>query len=187
VTEEKPMNDSPLGMPPAFFSQGAQATQGADPGRNAHLQMPAAYREAVEAFAGKTGLPAAQLLEGLPFECDGARFRLEHYGAADPNGLVVMVEIGELDPEDEVIALRRLLESNALSPAAVSGYYSLLPGTSMVLYCIRLNLAAEPDAAEAMVRLMGTITTGVKTMVEELTREIERADNPAGQWPGPLA
>ena len=54
--------------------------------------MSAAYREAVGKFAERICVDPAHLLQSHPIDYEGVRFRFDHHGHIDPQGLLVVVE-----------------------------------------------------------------------------------------------
>jgi hypothetical protein len=90
-------------------------------------------------------LDAQMLIEGRPVEAHGMRFWFVHYGERDPYGLTLFAQVGALAEEHGAGTLRRLLEFNALTPAALTGYYALVPGTDDLVCCWRWDIAEPAD------------------------------------------
>ncbi len=145
--------------------------------------MSAAYREAVGKFAERICVDPAHLLQSHPIDYEGVRFRFDHHGHIDPQGLLVVVEVGTVEPGSEAVVLRHLLERHVLTPAAVCGYYGMVPGTQVILYFVRLDLSAQADCADAIAALITSVTYGLKELMDELKRDIDQALNPAAAHP----
>lgn len=124
------------------------------------------------------GLDAQMLAAGHPVETMGTRLAFMHYGDRDPDGLTLLVQIGVVAQEDQALALRRLLHFNALTPAAVCGYYALVPGTDDVVFCWRFDIANTANAAPHIVSVVsGMCRSAVdvrKTLDELLQKETPR-------------
>lgn len=146
---------------------------------NISAPMPQACLATIETLAAAIGLDAAQLAQGRPVHYKGVDFYLGHHGEADPCGLMLMINIGTLPEEAQALACRRLLEHNTLTPAALRGYFSLMPGTDIVLSCIRFDLERTPDASDAILALIATIASELDAMTQSFRAEFERMD--AGQ------
>lgn len=137
--------------------------------------IPSAYRQAVEQLASQMRLDPQALLDGLRFDYKGTGFRLENYGDMDPDGLFLVVEVGEFSDENEGIVCKRLLELNMLVPAARMGYCAVMPGSNVALFCMRIDLAQQPDAHEVVAAAMQALTAELGRTLADLTRAAEKA------------
>ncbi len=146
--------------------------------------IPPAYRHTVEQFASHMRLDAQALLDGQRFDFKGTGFRLENYSAMDPDGLFLVVEVGEFSAENEGIVCKRLLELNMLVPAARMGYYAVMPGSNVAMFCMRIDLAQSTDAHEVVAAAMQALTAELARTLADLTRAAEKA---VGAAPGGIA
>lgn len=137
--------------------------------------IPPAYRHAVEQFASQMRLDVQALLDGQRFDFKGTGFRLENHGAMDPDGLLLVVEVGEFSEQNEGIVCKRLLELNMLVPAARMGYYAVMPGSNVALFCMRIDLVQTPDAHEVVAAAMQALTDELARTLADLTRAAEKA------------
>ena len=137
-----------------------------------HALASPACLQAVSAFAQLMGLDAQALLGGCRFEYKGTGFRLEHYGALDPDGVVLVLEIGEFAQGQDDFVCRRLLEHHIQFPAGRFGYYALAPQSNLVLYCMRVELNAG-SAHEVIAAAMETASDGIARTLKEVAGVLE--------------
>jgi len=140
--------------------------------------LPDGFRTAVTQFAQAMGLDAAALLDGHRFDYKGIGFRLETYGGLDPDGLYLLAEVGQFTDDNSRGICRRLLELNGLVPAARLGYYMLMPGTNIVLFCMRIDLDQADSAHDLVAAALQVLTGELERTLAELTQAAEKA---AGQ------
>jgi hypothetical protein len=138
-------------------------------------EFSSSYRHTVEQFASNAGLDCEALLEGKGFDYKGLRFRLENYGAMDPDGFFVLVEAAQFSSDNEGLVCRRLLEMNLLMPAGLLGYYAVMPGTNCAMFCVRIDLAKTRQAHVVAAALMETLRAELERTMTELTQAVEDA------------
>jgi hypothetical protein len=119
-------------------------------------------------IARRLGLDAPMLIDGNAFELMGRNFAFVHYGAADPDGLTLLTEVGDFDGSTDMLTLRRLLEFNAATPAALTGYFALVPGAEKVVACTRFDLARIDDPAETVLMHISQIIQNFAEMQRTL-------------------
>lgn len=113
------------------------------------------FLQVIQDIGTRIGLDAQQIAGGAPIEFKGVTFWITHHGALDPEGLVLSINMGTITAEFEAAMFRQMLEHNAMTPAAVGGYYSLLPGTGTAMFCVRMNMARASNAADAVLAYVG--------------------------------
>jgi hypothetical protein len=119
---------------------------------SAGSRMPSAkFLDTAQQLAQMTLLDTDMIVNGHPIHFKGINFWLQHYGAADPGGMVVMIEIGALTSQNEGPICKELLEQQFIHPVGVNGYYCLLPGTGVVAYGLRIDFEGTFDPADAIV------------------------------------
>jgi hypothetical protein len=134
-------------------------------------------RAAVENFAQRIALDADELLKGQPFLYKEMRFRIEHYGLLDPQGIVLAVEAGEFTEESAAEVCLSLLEQNMRVPAGRMGYYSVMPDTSLVLFCLRIDLTQHDEPDEMIAAAVEALAGGTQRFVHELEEEFAKSDS----------
>ncbi len=137
-------------------------------------KAPAAFLQAVQQLADKLGLDAQKLSEGARVEYKGIDFWLHHHGAMDRNGLTLSISTGTIPPQAQAGAYRHLLTHNAMTPAALHGYFGMMPDADIVLFCIRFDLDKTHDAADAIIALIGTMAYELQQTIAALSSELER-------------
>lgn len=133
------------------------------------------FLEVAGEIAQSMGLDVQMLAAGQPMELRGVRFAFIHFGDRDAYGMTLFAQVGTVPRESEALALRRLLQLNALTPAAISGYYAIVPATDEVVCCWRFDLAGMDDAAAqlvATVREMCEHVAGMRASLDDLGREL---------------
>jgi hypothetical protein len=113
--------------------------------------------KAIREFAQTNDVDPQLLLDGERFEWKKKGMWLRHFGDKDPDAVVLMIDMGDFPEEEPVPFLRFALEHNAFTPAAVHGYYALVPGSNTITYCVRLDIADEPSGAAAIAVLITTL------------------------------
>ncbi len=136
----------------------------------------AMWRQAVVKFATNRDLRVDNLLNGEMFTCGEIGFRLQYNAEVDPDGLVVLMELGEIPSHSALDVRLEMLSHNARRPSALLGYFGILPGTQKGAYCVRLDLkkSPEPELAIAVMieSLVGSIAlsfSSMKDMIHALT------------------
>ena len=137
--------------------------------------LPDAYRDAVYRFASAARLDADALQEGQGFDFGGVRFRLECYAQMDPDGLYLLVEVGQFEQGSAGSVCQRLLELNMLVPAARLGYYGVMPGSNMVMYCMRIDLSQTAEAHELIAAAAQALTHELQRTLSELAQAAKKA------------
>jgi hypothetical protein len=127
------------------------------------------WPQAVAHFADSQGLPAERLLDGMPFTCDRWIFRLQYNPHADPEGLVVMLDLGEIPQETAGLLQLEMLSENVRRPASLMGYYGIAPGTRRGAYCYHIdmrNVSPRPhQAIHAAVACMAATMESSRVMM----------------------
>lgn len=139
------------------------------------------FLEVIQNVGARIGLDPQQIAGGAPIEFKGVTFWLAHHGAMDPEGLVLSINMGEITAEFEAAMFRQMLEHNAMTPAAVGGYYSLLPGTGTAMFCVRMNLARASNAADAVLAYVGLFAHQVDEFTGLMERGLEQARRQMGE------
>jgi hypothetical protein len=135
------------------------------------------FLEVAQDIGMRIGLDPEKIIAGAAIEFKGVTFWLGQHTELDSNGLVVFIHMGDIAPEYEGEVFRRLLERNAITPAAIAGYYSVWPGTNIVAFCVRVDLAtaAEPvDAILGYISLFAHRVGEVKQVTQEALEIIEK-------------
>lgn len=140
--------------PPSDLDMNRLMNELTDMQREAHRPSEQ-YLRAVQDIAKAIGLDTEKIAAGAALQCNGITFWIGHHGQLDPEGMVLRIHMGAVPTGLESVVLRQLLEHNAVTPAAVSGYYSLLPGTDIIALCVRLNLAKVPRPRDAILAYIG--------------------------------
>ncbi len=118
---------------------------------------PAAFLDTAQRIAQITALDVLKVIEGYPLTFRGVTFWLQHYGQLDANGMAVMVEIGTLTPETELLVCKQLLGYNYVTPAGINGYYAVMPGSNLIAYGIRVDFDKTPNPAEFIFSMIRTV------------------------------
>jgi hypothetical protein len=136
---------------------------------------PLRFLEVASEIAQLLGLDAQMLIAGRPVEAHGVRFGFIHFGQQDADGMTLFAQVGMVPREDEAVALRRLLQLNAATPAARTGYYAIVPGTDDVVCCWRFDISGMDDAARQIVNMvlqMCESVAGMQASLDEFRREL---------------
>jgi hypothetical protein len=129
--------------------------------------------DAITGFAKLAGVDPEQLLSGARFECNGMGAWLCHHGQRDTEGVVLVLDMGQYPESDGEPFLRFALEHNLTAPAALQGYYALVPGTHTLGYCVRLDLARAQNGAAAIATVIGTLVRSVEAVQKSLAEHFE--------------
>lgn len=128
------------------------------------------FLEVVQDMADQIGLDAQAIVSGAPLELKGVTFWLGHHGDRDPDGLFLYIHMGDIDPALEAPLFRQMLVHNAITPAAVGGYYSLLPDSNTAAFCIRMNMARASNPVAAVLAYIGMFAH----QVDELAKVVDQ-------------
>jgi hypothetical protein len=127
----------------------------------------------ISEFAEGVGVDPQQLLAGARFECNGMGMWLRHYGQKDPDGIVLVIDMGEYPEGEREQFLQFALEHNLLTPAALHGYYALVPGADNLAYCVRLDLATARNGPAALVTLIATLVKAVERLQKTINAALD--------------
>lgn len=108
--------------------------------------MPQKYRAAVEEFSHSLGM--------------------------DPE----LVDVGDI-PEDAagaVAAYEYMMEHNALTPAALTGYFARAPGAKRALYCMPIALDKVENGAEEISHVIASMADGLADLGKGLMKVTNR-------------
>ena len=119
------------------------------------------FLEVAGEIARAMGLDEQMLAAGRPMEAHGVRFGFVHFGQQDPDGMTLFAQVGIVPEEEEAAVLRRLLQANAATPAGLSGYYAVVPGSDDIVCCWRFDISDVPDAAQQIVALVSQMCRSV--------------------------
>lgn len=144
------------------------------PGTHCEPDAPAQFLEAAQNFALSVGLDVDMVTQGRAMQLNGMDFWLRHHGDSDPTAMVLMVEVGTLPAGDEEHACRRLLELHYHRSCASDGTYCLLPGSTTVACCLRLDLASGVDPAHTILDFVDKMATLKEQAVLTLAGSQER-------------
>lgn len=144
------------------------------------------FMQAAGAFARRHALDEASVVLGEPFSIAGIPYCLIHHGTRDPDNATVLIDFGQYALNDSAARaglFRSLLEHNARTPAALRGYFGLLPGTEQVRYCICANLAsaASDDKPNAIDLVVDSGAELIRRMAAELLAHAHGIDGAAGE------
>lgn len=128
------------------------------------------FVEVASEIASVLRLDAQMLIDGTPVEANGMRFAFVHHGERDAEGMTLLMQIGVLPQVEQAAALRQLLNFNAMTPAGVSGYYAVVPGTDDVVCGWRFDIATMEDAARQIVATVGEMCRRGSAMRKSLER-----------------
>jgi hypothetical protein len=120
------------------------------------------FLQAVQDIGETIGLDPEKIVAGTPIQCNGLTFWLGHHGQEDPEGMMLRIHMGSVPPEFESVMLRRMLEHNAMTAAAVNGYYSVMPGTDIAVLSVRLNLGKSARPCDAILAYVGLFAKQVQ-------------------------
>lgn len=137
-------------------------------------QPPALFLRAAQELGTRLRLDVHELVQGAPVEYQGIRFSLQHHGAMDPDGLTLAVHTGTIPAIAQAAAYRQLLMHNAMTAAAVHGFFAMVPDTETVLLCIRFNLERTSDAADAVMAIVGNMARELQRTVQDLSNELRK-------------
>ena len=99
---------------------------------------------------------------------EGIDFWLQHHGASDPDGMVLMAGIGSLAPATEAQVLRRLMEFHYVLPVALRGYYAVMPGSNLIACCLRIDFDRTPNPVGAIFDFMKGMAASREAMTAHL-------------------
>jgi len=143
------------------------------------LTPPVLFTKAVEELAAQMNLDPYSLLNGLPFQCNGMVFALQHYGSQDETGATAFIDIGAADPGSEAASYKALLERNTIASAFQDGYFGILPQSDRMVYCLRIPLDGGDGDAARIAETLGGLAVGLETIQERL-REATATGVPDG-------
>jgi hypothetical protein len=135
--------------------------------------VPEKFEVAAREFAGWMGLDADAVVAGHTFEVAGVPVTLMHYGSADPEAATVVIDFGEIYPDNEAVVLRGMLEHNLRTPAGRLGYFSMAPGLAKMLFCIRVDLEHAPDGADALGNVVGMAVESTRAMRQSIIQQVD--------------
>lgn len=119
---------------------------------------PPQFLDAAQRIAHSLSLDLHKVIAGYPMTYQGVDFWLRHYGQADPDGMVLMIEIGRLSPSTEAQVLRALMEYQYVAPAGIAGYCAVMPDSDLLAYCMRIDFQRTPNPAGEVLDLVGKMT-----------------------------
>ncbi|RYX95589.1 MAG: hypothetical protein EOO28_11050 [Comamonadaceae bacterium] len=132
------------------------------------------WRQALTEFAASQKLPVDHVLAGGSFTCNGMDFRLKYNVHHDPDGMVVMLDLGAIPPAYAHTVRREMLAHNARRASLKLGYFGIIPGTERGALCVRLALrdCAHPAATiavtvDAIAGAMDSAFDSVKSLFAE--------------------
>ncbi|MES2785533.1 MAG: hypothetical protein V4684_08735 [Pseudomonadota bacterium] len=98
------------------------------------------WQKAVIDFAQRHQLPPDDVVAGARFAFRRVGFLLHYNVESDPQGLVVVMDLGEIPAETARHVHLEMLANNARGAAALLGYQGIFPGTNRGAHCVRLDL-----------------------------------------------
>lgn len=121
------------------------------PASGAHELAPErVWQRAVVEFAQRHQLPEEHVLAGAGFVCADVTFQIHYNVETDPQGLVLMMDMGEIPAETAHHVHLEMLANNARGAAPLLGYQGIFPGIRRGAHCVRLDLARCPDPSVAI-------------------------------------
>ena len=99
---------------------------------------PPFFLDTAQRVALALGLDVDAATQGRDLEYDAVRFRLCHHGDLDPSAVVLAMHI-ESQGDMGIDMLKALLRHNCMVPAAISGYFGLLPASDALVHCVRAD------------------------------------------------
>ena len=145
------------------------------PNANRASNPPERYLETLQEISQKIGVDTEKLVQGQPLEYKGFTCWLHHHGHLDPVGMTLKIGVGVVPPVEGELACKRLLEHNALTPAAVNGYYAMLPGSEIIVYCVRIDLERIPNAADAVLSFIGLLGRDMEALTKAMEEAVDTA------------
>lgn len=133
----------------------------------------AKYEQAIHQLAQWLDIDPQAVLRGQAMELSGVTFSLQHYGEADPGGVTLVVDYGEISAPGEEYILRQMLEYNLRAPPGAHGYFGVSPGQNRMLYCMRLDFDAAPDPAEAIGHLVASVVEALVKAGDSMSRQAD--------------
>lgn len=135
------------------------------------IEMPEPFRVAVTAFADTMSVDSAMLLAGARFEVEGVGFWVQHHGALDPGGMVLLAEIGSFQADLIAEPLAALLTQNTVFPSALTGYFGMLPETKTLVHCLRIDLeVAGERGGEAIASSVYHLSQNLKSALSHVAQ-----------------
>jgi len=138
--------------------------------------MPQKYRAAVEEFSHSLGMDPELVGAGARFEYRDVGFFLGHHGQMGGDNMIVMVDVGEIpdDAAGAVAAYEYMMEHNALTPAALTGYFARAPGAKRALYCMPIALDQVENGAEEISHVIASMADGLADLGKGLMNVANR-------------
>ena len=134
------------------------------------------YLETMHEVAHRLGVAAEPLLGGHGVLVNGTVFHATHYGAADRDGVTLVMEIGAIPADNTAACLTQLLEYNLSPQAALSGFYGVVPDTGVIVMRARIDLTkAGEGPAGAVLHYMKTYATQMQNVRDMLKAGVELA------------
>lgn len=141
------------------------------------LERPSdSFLKTMDEVAHRLGVAAGPLQGGHGVLVNGTVFHATHYGAADRDGVTLLMEIGAIPADNTAACLTQLLEYNLSPQAALSGFYGVVPDTGVIVMRARIDLAkAGEDPAGAVLHYMKTYATQMQNVRDMLKAGVELA------------
>lgn len=130
------------------------------------------YRVAVQEFSHALGMDPELVGAGARFEYRDIGFFLGHHGQLGGDNMVVMVDAGEIpdDAAGAVAVYEFMMEHNALTPAALTGYFARAPGTKRALYCMPIALDKVDNGADEIAHVIASMADGLADLGKGLMK-----------------
>jgi hypothetical protein len=98
------------------------------------------FLEFAQALAARLMIDIAMVARGDPLTMGPVNFWVNHHGMLDPDGAMLVIEIGELAAEGLPAQLRQFMEHNAVWPVRATGHLGLLPGSNVAVRLIPIDV-----------------------------------------------
>jgi hypothetical protein len=146
-------------------------------------EPPQLFSDAVREFAHSIGVDPDAMVAGEKFQANGLGMWLRHFGKKDPDGALLVIDMGQYPEADPEPFLRFAMEQNLNTPAALHGYYALVPGTRTLVLCVRLDLARTQNGAIALALAISTLVRSLDFLRDKMGDAAEEILNGPGPNP----